>query len=50
MEYLLVDMLNSLKELGEDSTKLLMNLERRLPSMELDMNKLLKTSDKYGKT
>lgn len=49
-EYLLVDMLNNLKELGEDSLKLLMNLERRLPSMGLDMNKLLETSEKYGKT
>lgn len=49
-EYLLVDMLNSLKELGENSTKLLTNLERRLPDMELDINKLLEASEKYGKT
>jgi len=48
-EYLLVDMLNSLKELGEDSSKLLANLERRLPNMNLDMDKLLQTSRKYGK-
>ncbi len=47
-EYLLVDMLNSMNELGEEPKKLLENLKRRLPGMELDKDRLLETSEKYG--
>ena len=48
-EYLLVDMLNNLKSLGEDSRYFLQKLATTLPKMELRMDKLLNTAEEYGK-
>ena len=48
-EYLLVDMLNNLKDLGEDSRYFLQKLADTLPKMDLKMDKLLATAEEYGK-
>lgn len=48
-EYLLVDMLNNLKSLGEDSDYFLQKLATVLPNMDLKMDKLLATAEEYGK-
>ena len=48
-EYLFVDMLNSLGELGEDSREFLASLEKKLPKMNFHKEKLLETAEKYGK-
>ena len=48
-EYLLVDMLNNLKSLGENSRYFLQKLADTLPKMDLKMDKLLATAEAYGK-
>ena len=48
-EYLLVDMLNNLTSLGEDSRYFLQKLATTLPKMDLNMNKLLAIAEEYGK-
>lgn len=48
-EYLLVDMLNNLKSLGEDSHYFLQKLAATLPKMDLKMDKFLATAEEYGK-
>ena len=48
-EYLLVDMLNNLKDLGEDPRYFLQKLTDTLPKMALNIDKLLATAEEYGK-
>lgn len=48
-EYLLVDMLNNLKDLGEDQCYFLQKLTDTLPRMDLNIDKLLATAEEYGK-
>lgn len=48
-EYLLVDMLNNLKDLGEDPRYFLQKLTNTLPKMDLNIDKLLATAEEYGK-
>ena len=48
-EYLLVDMLNNLTSLGEDTSSFLEKLAVTLPKIDLNMNKLLATAEEYGK-
>lgn len=48
-EYLLVDMLNNLKNMGEEPRYFLQKLSDTLPKMNLNIDKLLATTEEYGK-